>query len=116
LSNPILKKSYIAGAAGITPNSLVKFSASGTVILSAAATDDSIGATDQFCNPLVGDRLDVTHEGIANLQAGGTIARGNKLGCDASGHVIVWAAGEVIGRALESAVIGDVIPVLLLLV
>jgi hypothetical protein len=113
MSNPILKKSYNAGATGITPNSIVKFSASGTVVLAAATGDLAIGVTDEFCNPLLGGALDVIHLGIANVKLGGTIARGNLVTSDASGHGVILASGIAIGLALESGVVGDIIPVLL---
>jgi hypothetical protein len=113
VSNQILKKSYIAGAAGITPSSIVKFSAAGTVVLAAAATDALLGVTDPFCNPALGDRLDVTLMGIMEVKLGGTVARGALVTANAAGLGIVAATtNRVIGEALESGVVGDVIPVL----
>jgi hypothetical protein len=113
VSNPLLKKNYIAGASGITPYSIVKFSGSGTVVLAAATADLAIGVTDAFCNPNQGDRLDVMHIGIAQVQLGGAITRGNQVTSDANGHGVVLASGISIGVALESGVSGDIIPVLL---
>jgi hypothetical protein len=111
VANPIQKKSYIAGATALTPNSIVKFSASETVVLAAADTDALIGVTDAFCNPAVGDRLDVMHDGIADVIAGGIIARGDIVTSDASGHAVTWTTGRKLGVALETAAAGDLIPV-----
>jgi hypothetical protein len=115
VSNQILKKSYLAGASGITPNSIVKFSASGTVVLAAATGDLQIGVTDSFCNPNQGDRLDVMHIGIADVKLGGTVARGNLVTSDASGNAVLLVSGISVGMALESGVAGDIIPVLLMI-
>lgn len=114
MSNQILKKSFIAGASGITPNSIVKFSASGTVVLAAAATDSLLGVTDDFCNPLSGDRLDVNLMGIVNVKTAGVIARGALVTSNGAGLAVVSATTDrVIGVALETSASGDIIPVLL---
>lgn len=115
MSNQILKKSYIAGASGITPNSIVKFSASGTVVLAAATADLQIGVTDTFCNLNVGERLDVMHLGIADVKLGGTVARGNLVTSDANGNAVLLSSGISVGIALESGVSGDIVPVLLMI-
>lgn len=113
MSNQILKKSFIAGAAGITPNSIVKFSNSGTVVLAAAATDALLGVTDPFCNPALGDRLDVTLMGIMEIKSAGVINRGALVTANAAGLAVASAATDrVIGIALETAAVGDLIPVL----
>lgn len=113
MANPILKKSFKAGAA-ITPNSIVKFSASETVILGAAATDSLLGVTDDFCNPAVGDRLDVTLIGIAMVKTAGVIPRGALVTSNGAGLGVVSATTDrAVGVALETSASGDVIPVLL---
>jgi Uncharacterized conserved protein (DUF2190) len=60
----------------------------------------------------------VTVAGIVELRAGGAVARGDWLTADGSGKAVAAApaAGtnnNVIGRALASGVLNDVIPVLL---
>jgi hypothetical protein len=114
VSNPILKKSYTAGSVPINARTFVKFgAASGEVVPSAAGADASIGVTDQFCDPLLGDRLDVCVEGIADVQSGaGAINRGDFVMSDANGNAVTWVTpGRVCGTAFESAAAGDVIPV-----
>jgi hypothetical protein len=115
VSNQILKKNYIAGANGITPNSIVKFSGSGQVVLAAATGDLQIGVTDSFCNPSAGDRLDVMHLGIADVKLGGTVARGQLVTSDLNGNGVLLVSGISVGIALESGVAGDIIPVLLMI-
>jgi hypothetical protein len=112
LSNPLLKKSFLAGVVPITPNSFVKFTASETVGLCTASTDAAIGITDAYCDPVLGDRLDVTQIGIYEVVAGGAIVRGALVMSDANGHAIPWTTGNwVAGQAQESAAAGDLIPV-----
>jgi hypothetical protein len=112
LGNPLLKKSFLAGVVPITPNSFVKFTASETVALCTASTDESIGITDAYCDPVLGDRLDVTVVGIYEVVAGAAIVRGAYVMPDANGHAIPWTATNFIaGQALESAAAGDLIPV-----
>jgi hypothetical protein len=114
MSNPLLKKSFIAGASGITPNSIVKFSGAGTVVLGAGATDLLLGVTDDFCNPNSGDRLDVMLIGIAMVKTAGAITRGNLVTSNGAGLGVVSATTDrAIGIALETAASGDIIPVLL---
>lgn len=116
MANPILTKSYIAGAI-IPPNMAVKFSASGTVIPSVGA-DSFIGITVPQLTTQVGQRVDVVLVGIADAAAGGTITRGDLLTVDATGRMVTGVGFgstgvRIIGIALESAVVGDIFPCLL---
>jgi hypothetical protein len=110
---PILTKNYIAQGS-IGPQKAVKFgTASGTVTLVGVSDTGTIGVTRKQLSVVDGQRIDVQHEGIADMILGGTVARGALLGVDASGNLIAWAAGRGVGHALESGVAGDEIPVLL---
>jgi hypothetical protein len=112
VANPILTKSFVAGGA-IGPNRCVKFSASGTVVLSAAAADLTIGATRPQITGASGDRMDVVLEGIADMVCGGVVTRGTAVTSDAAGAILNAAAGNrSVGVALESGVAGDIVPVL----
>lgn len=51
--------------------------------------------------------------GIAPVKASGVITRGGPVGTTATGLAIAAASGQVLGVALESAVDGDIIDVLL---
>lgn len=111
--NPLLDKTFTAGGT-INPYRLVKFGGADTTLLqAAAATDALIGASGQV-GAASGEVLDVTLLGIAEVQAGGSITRGNMVTSDANGKAVVASDGNVIaGKALMSAVDGDIIPVLL---
>lgn len=112
MANPLLVKSYVAGG-GVTPNRCVKFSASGTVVLAAAAADLSIGITKPQITGATGDRMDVVHAGIADAVCGGAVTRGTAVTSDAAGAIVNAAAGNrSVGVALESGVAGDIVPVL----
>ncbi|MFM1991333.1 MAG: hypothetical protein RJA99_4290 [Pseudomonadota bacterium] len=112
-----LTKSYLAEAA-IAGNRIVKFGAADfSVIQGAAATDLLVGVSSRL-DAALGERIDVIHEGIADVKLGGTVTRGQRITSDATGQGVAAApaAGTnngVIGMALISGVSGDVIPVLL---
>lgn len=84
-----------------------------TVTFAASATAMSIGVLNQAKAAATDDRVDVQIEGIANVLAGGTVARGDLLTSDANGAAIttVTATNRVIGMALKSAVAGDLFDV-----
>ena len=79
-----------------------------------AATDALIGVTTQIGSESNG-RVDVIFSGITEATAGGNIGKGEVLTSDASANVITatQAADRVIGIALEDAVAGDFISVLI---
>lgn len=112
--NIVLTKNYLAGAA-INPYRIVKPGANdGEVIQGAAATDALIGVNMEV-GPASGERVDIIQSGIAEVQLGGTVTRGQWITSDANGQGIATttATNQVIGRALVSGVSGDIIPVLI---
>lgn len=115
MSNPLLLKNFIAGAA-IASFRVVKFSAANTVVQAAAATDLSIGLSNEV-SPALGERCDIVLAGVGYLEAGAAFALGAKLTSDAQGRGITAApaAGsnaQIIAIALEAAATaGDVVPV-----
>lgn len=117
MSNPILMKAFTAGGA-ISPYRLVKFSAAETVVASAAAGDFHVGVNTDLAIAS-GERVEVSVQGIAFVEAGAAIVIGTLLTADASGRGITAApaAGvnnRHIGIALEAAsAAGDIIRVLL---
>ena len=117
MGNPTQTKSYDAGAA-IAKYRIVKFGASdGAVIQGAAATDLVIGVNESL-DVASGERVDVIRAGIAEVEFGGTIARGAKVVSDATGKAVAAApsAGsnvQVIGIAEVSGVSGDIARVLI---
>lgn len=111
--NPLLDKTYTAGGT-INPYRLVKFGGADTTLLQAAAASDALIGVSGQVGAASGEVLDVTLIGIGEVMAGGNITRGNMLTADSNGKAVVASDGNVIaGKALMSAVAGDIIPVLL---
>ncbi|MBL8396172.1 MAG: DUF2190 family protein [Candidatus Accumulibacter sp.] len=113
MANEILTKNYLAGAA-ISARRIVKFDTTdGVVLQAAAAADLSIGICGEV-GPASGERVDIIQCGIAELEFGGTVARGAMVTADASGKGVAAAStNRTIGLALVSAVSGDIAPVLI---
>jgi hypothetical protein len=115
MANNGLTKNYLAEGA-ISANRFVKVGAADYGVLQAAAVADKIIGITTEIDASSGERVDVVHEGIADLKLGGTVARGDLLTSDATGQGVTAgpAAGtnnRIGGMALISGVIGDVIPV-----
>lgn len=113
MSNPDLIKNYDAGAA-IAPYRIAKFGASdGEVVQAAAAGDALMGVVISPRARETGDRVDVVRSGLAPVEYGGNVTRGDLLTSDANGAAITAApsAGanmRVIGTAEVSGVAGDI--------
>ena len=114
--NPLLVKSYKAGAA-VNPCRFVKVGAADYEMLQA--TDASVallGITTENIVLAAGQPGDVIKEGLAYLELGGVVARGKWLVPDANGKGveanIVQGAPLYAGAKAEIAgVAGDIIPV-----
>lgn len=116
MANNGLTKSYLAEGA-IAANIIVKVGAADYGVLAAAAVSDKFIGISTEIDVASGERIDVIHEGIADLKLGGTVARGDFITTNASGQGVAAApsAGtnnQIVGKALVSGVSGDVIPVL----
>ena len=116
MANNGLTKAYSAEGT-INPFRIVKVGAADYGVLQAAAVADKLIGISTEVDAASGERVDVVHDGIADLKLGGTVARGDLLTSDASGQGVTAApsAGtnnRVIGVALISGVIGDLIPCL----
>lgn len=116
----VFSKSY--GTEGIVlPYRICKFGAADlNVLQAAAATDKLIGVTDRLGAAVSGDRCEVHHMGLREVEYGGTVAAGDELTSDATGRAITAApaAGanvEIIGRAQVAGVVGDIGKVLVFL-
>jgi len=106
-------RNYSAGAA-IAKFRIVKFSADGTVVQGAAATDSLIGVVDIPNAAILNDRVDVVRDDITQIELGGTVVGGDLLTSDAQGRAIksTPAAGvnhRIVGIAEASGVVGDII-------
>jgi hypothetical protein len=103
MSNVLLAKSYLAGAA-IDPSRIVVLTAADTVGLATTATAASIGITDEI-TVASGQRVDVIVAGIAWVTAGAAVTLGAPLTADAQGRAVAAAAvgDRIVGFALEAA-------------
>lgn len=129
MHTPILIKNFIADAA-ITPYRIVAIGAAdGSVKQAAAATDALIGVADSLGSNS-SNRVDVIQMGVANVEYGGNVTRGDLLTADANGKAVkapahthtentagtytqnaatgAVTASEIIGRAMVSGVSGDI--------
>jgi hypothetical protein len=101
-------KGFNAGAA-ITKNRIVKHGAAdGAAIQAAAATDAMFGVSYQL-DTASGATADIVVEGMAKIEYGGTVTRGDPLTSDADGKAVAATVdgSRTIGFAQVSGVSGD---------
>lgn len=108
-ANPGLIKTYDAEAA-ITKYRIVKFGAADEgVLMAAAATDLLVGVSNILGAEAAGDPCDVIRSGIAKVEYGAAVTRGQLLTANASGQAIpAVTTNQVIGVAELSGVAGDI--------
>lgn len=98
--NPQLIKNFEAGAA-ITKHRIVKPGADDDHVLVAAAnTDLLIGIADLLGAAAAEDRIDVILAGIADVEFGGTVTRGQSVTADSSGKAVRAKGKEGIKTAV----------------
>lgn len=113
MRNETLVKTFIA-AAPVAPFRLVKLGAAdGQATQAAAVTDAIFGVSNLLGADATGDRFDVVMAGIAEIEYGDTVTRGDWLTTDADGKAVAAAPAtgannSVIGRAMTSGVAGDI--------
>lgn len=117
MANPGLVKTYDASGT-IAAYTVVKFTTTDFQVAAAAAVSDKLAGITTEVGVVDGERVDVIHDGIAYVTAGGTIAAGDALTVNASGQVVTAAPAtganaNCIGRARQSAVSGDVLEVII---
>jgi hypothetical protein len=116
MRNEGLAKTLIAGAA-VAARRIVKFGSSDTAVIQAsAAADLSIGVSD--LGGASGEYTDVIVDGIALVEYGGNVTRGQLLTADSDGKAVAaapaaTASARVIGVAMLSGVSGDIGSVLI---
>jgi hypothetical protein len=117
MANPGLIKTYDASGA-INPYTVVKFTSTDFQVTQAAAVTDALAGVTTEVAAADQERVDVIHDGICYVSAGGTIAAGDSLTVNASGQAVTAAPAAGVnnhcfGRARQSAVAGDVFEVIL---
>ena len=110
--NPVLTKSYTAGAA-LAGARIVKFgSADYAVIAAIDGTAPVAGVTVPNINVAAGETVDVVKVGLARLKLGGVVTRGQWIVAGAAGvgvaaSIVPGVELHVIGKAEESGVLDD---------
>jgi hypothetical protein len=117
MGNPTLIKNYTAEG-DIAACRIVKFGSADGQVLQAAASIDRIVGVNEALPVAAGERVDVIRTGIADVEFGGNVTRGQPVTADANGKAIYAnpAAGvnaNIIGFAEINAASGDIAPVLL---
>jgi hypothetical protein len=115
--HPGFTKTFNTGGA-VAKRRVVKFSADGVVVQSAAAADLHVGVSDMSFDIASGARADVRMSGVAEVDAGGACTRGQLATADANGKAVDIAPGaganvRAFGMFMTSAVNGDVVDVFL---
>lgn len=130
MQTPILTKNFESDGA-ISPYRIVAHGSSdGNVAQGAADTDALCGVTGQVGTDAAGERVDANMAGVAFVEYGGNVTRGDPLTTDASGRAITATAHthtentasaytqnattssaanvRIIGYAVVSGVLGDI--------
>lgn len=103
-----------AAEGAVAPYRLVKVGSNNRAVVQASTADDLIvGVSDSIGANEAGDPIDVIRSGIAEVELGGNVTRGQPLTADAEGKAVAAApdAGEnaeIIGWAEVSGVAGDI--------
>jgi hypothetical protein len=112
MNNALLTKNYTAEAA-ISPYRIVKWGAADSQVLQATGVADKLIGIQNEVGPALGERADVQRAGIAEVEYGGNVVRGDPLTSDATGKALAAApaAGTnnyIIGFAEVSGAAGDI--------
>jgi len=114
MANPTLTKTFKAPSAVAGRRAVTFGGADRTAAQASAVSNPLLGIAEQI-GSRDNQRVDVIVSGIAEADAGGNITRGDALTTDANGKVVTSSAGtdRIVGIALQSAVDGDIIDVLI---
>ncbi len=112
MNNALLTKNYVAEAA-IAAYRIVKWGAADGQVLQATAVADKLIGVQNEVAPAIGEGTDVQRAGIAEVEYGGNVTRGDPLTSDANGKAVAAAPAAgvnnfIIGFAEVSGVAGDI--------
>ncbi len=110
MRNEGLIKSFTPGAA-VAAYRIVKHDTSDSVVIQgASATNKLIGVANHVGAEATDDTVDIVMSGIAEVEYGGTVARGDLLTSNATGQATATttANNRTIGVAMNSGVSGDI--------
>lgn len=109
---PGYKLSLVAGA-DLTDKQFCAMALSGQlgVVAAASTTSDIVGVLQQPA--IAGETTEVMVHGVTKGVLGGTVADGDVVEVDASGHFITKTTGYPVGFALEGGAVGNLGTILL---
>lgn len=112
MSNPDLIRNFKAEAAVAAFRIVKAGAADGQVLQAAAVGDKSVGVSTDI-GAAINERCDVIMGGIADIQYGGAVTRGDLLTSDANGKAVTAAPAaaannRIIGVAVTSGVLDDI--------
>jgi hypothetical protein len=111
LSTTLTKNSRAEAA--VPRRRIVKFGAADNAVLVGAASTDKIFAISSEIDAAIGEPCDIHIGGIAEVEYGGAVTRGDYLTSDGVGRAVAAAPGagvnaSIIGQAMVSGVLGDI--------
>lgn len=111
MSNPGFTKTYTAEGA-IAARRFIKYGSADRQVLQAAAAADAIMGVSERLPVLAGERVDVVKSGLAEIEYGGVVTRGDPLTADADGRAVkaepaAGANNQIGGWAEVSGAVGD---------
>lgn len=96
-------------AAAIAAHRIVKYGAADGAIVQAAAAADALVGVSGRAKAAKDTRIEFARQGIADVEYGGNVTRGQLLTADGDGKAVTAADGNrVIGVAEVSGVAGDI--------
>lgn len=129
MGTPTLTKNFVAEAA-IAKRRIVKFGTADGKALQAAAASDAMYGVSAELDAAINERADVVVAGLAEVEYGGNVTRGDPLTADADGKAVVAtrhthtentagayaqnattaaaSAVRIVGWAMVSGVVGDI--------
>lgn len=113
MRNQTFIKNHTADAAIGAYRLVINGAADGNVAQAAGVAAALIGVTDRLAAAVAGDRIDIVRGGIAEVEYGATVARGDPLTSDATGRAVTAAPAAgvnnyILGYAEVSGVVGDI--------
>lgn len=107
-----LTKNFKAEAA-VARRRIVKFGAADNAVLVGAASTDKVFGISSEIDAAIGEPCDVHIGGIAEVEYGGVVTRGDYLTSDGTGRAVAAAPGagtnaSIVGQAMVSGVLGDI--------
>lgn len=121
MGEQLLIQNYVAGGTLSAQRFVKAHTVDGEVVVAGAAAVP-FGITDRIGSPptipplftaVEGDRVDVVHLGITDLELGGAVSFGDSLAPDAEGKGVAAASNPVGAIALSDGAAGEIIRVLI---